>query len=204
MKTYPEAPRRGLTADEITQVESLTTDRLRAMLPRLRDHWQTGLYWYEDAHRIAQSIGRLFGCSVTTAAGVLAALSPRIGWETNQDESKHVFEYGEDWGYVALRANVDKALDIIDGADPEHRLGGRKVRSFYRNILDPYGSLDVTLDGWMAYVLDLPKGHKYLERRRVYDAIADGFRTVAAEHGIMPHQLQATVWLSVRNGAGAS
>ena len=205
---FPNPPRRGLTAEELDQVTTTTTDRLRKMVDRLdRSDWQEGMAWYFEAHSIAQGIGRLYGCGVTKAAGVIATLSPRIAWETNVDEAREIFEYGEDWGYVSLRRNVDKALWLtepeVDNDYAERLISGRKVRAFYRNIRYPATSLDVTLDGWMYDALNLPvtdNGNpKYLERRGVYDAISDGFRIVAADHGILPHQLQAAIWLSVRS-----
>lgn len=205
MTDWPIAPRRKFTPDELAQITSVTVDRLHAMLPDLTaGEWEDGRTWYVAAHGTARGMARLYGCGTSTAAAVIAALSPRIAWETNVDEAHECFVYGDDWGYAALRANVDKALDIIAGSDPEDRLGGRKVRSFYRNIIDPYGSLDVTLDGWMATALDLPlydNGNvPILQRKGGYDAVAEGFRLVADELGVMPHQLQATVWLHHRHG----
>jgi hypothetical protein len=161
------------------------------------------LDWYFEAHRTAKALGKEHGLSTRSVAGIIAAMSPRCSWENNLDDTRLILESGENNGFFSFEDGVGKALWIIDGEDPDTVLGGRKVRSFWRNIADPDGSLDVTLDSWMGRCLTLPAGGRhaeqgYLDRAGVYDAIADGFRTVAADHAVMPHQLQASLWLAER------
>ena len=48
-------------------------------------------------------------------------------------------------GNVGLKSNVDKALAILNGAAPLDILGGDKVRTFYGNIVNPWGE-GVTID----------------------------------------------------------
>ena len=45
-----------------------------------------------------------------------------------------------------LSLGIDRACAILAGSDPYHVLGGRKERSFYRNILSPDTAGPVTVD----------------------------------------------------------
>lgn len=193
--TYPvTATPRGLTAEELQQVTDTTVTTLRHLVDRLtHDQWVTGLNWYFEVHVTARHLARTWYRTIDQVAGVIAALSPRCRWEDNLWDTESVLNDGEDASVTAYGTNVVKALWILDGSNPEDILGGRKVRSFYRNIAHPSTSLDVTIDAWIIRILNLPY-EKYLQRAGVYDAIADAFRTVAEEHGVLPHQLQAAIW----------
>ena len=186
---------RALTDEELATLTSDTVDQLEIRCDWLTQaEWIDGMEWYQLAHGLAQRWSQKHKLPFDYVAGIIAALSPRIQWEVNLADAKSILEDGEQASTAAFGPNVVKALWILDGTDPESELGGRKVRSFYRNISDPYVSLDVTLDGWMASIL----GHnpKFLERKGTYDAISEGFRIVAERHCILPHQLQAALWIS--------
>ena len=200
MTDYP-TPRHGLNGDELASVTDTVADRLRSIVDRL-DHetWTLGMSWYGNANAYARTLSAEYDVPYEYAAGIIAALSPRVSWADNLKGADSILADGEQASTMALGVNVVKALWIENGSDPDSILGGRKVRSFWRNISQPYSSLDVTLDGHMVNALGLPS-HRYLERKGVYDAIADAFRTVAEEHGILPHQLQAAVWIHVRGDA---
>ena len=84
-------------------------------------------------------------------------------------------------------------------------LGGRKVRSFYRNIAFPTSSHDVTLDTWMLHALvpdeyyaHLATSYSFLSRAGVYDAVSDAIREIADDRGELAHEVQATIWIHVR------
>ncbi len=196
--TYPTPKYRGLDRVELEDVTSLVTDRLRDIVDTLdRETYRRGLSWYGNANAYARKLAEAHDVPFEYVVGIIAALSPRISWSDNLKGAESILADGEQASTMALGTNVVKALWIANGSDAGDILGGRKVRSFWRNISAPYDSLDVTLDGWMVKALGLPSFH-YLERKGTYDAIADGFHIVAAEHGILPHQLQAAVWIQAR------
>lgn len=202
MSAYPTPPGK-LTSQELEQVERLTHHKLHVLINHVtREEWALGATWYVEAGNLSRRMAEKHDLPSVYVAGIMAVLSPRVRWDDNIKDTENVLTDGEEAATMALGPNVAKALWIIDGTDPDTELGGRKVRSFWRNISDPHGSLDVTLDGWMVKALDLPDTRgRYLERVGVYDAISDAFRTVAAERGIMPHELQATIWINVRGSA---
>ena len=197
---YPDPPRKALTGEQLQEVTDATVERLHELIGFIdQDTWHEGMTWYFEASRLAHNFGQLFNIGKQHVSAIIAALSPRVNWDANIDDAKLLLETGDEYGYMALGANVSKALWLRDGDNPDKVLGGRKVRSFYRNIYRPTTSLDVTLDAWMMFALDKTLDYKYLERKGTYDAISEGFRIVAGERGIMPHQLQAALWIHVRN-----
>ena len=197
---YPVAKSRSLDRVELEDITGIVVEQLCDIIDTL-DHetWVEGMAWYERANSYALKLSDKHNVPYAHVAGIIAALSPLVSWEDNLKGAHSILVDGEQASTMALGSNVVKALWISDGSDPDTILGGRKVRSFWLNISQPHNSLDVTLDNHMVRALGLPS-HRYLERKGVYDAVSDGFRIVANEHGVMPHQLQAAVWIHVRGG----
>jgi hypothetical protein len=78
-------------------------------------------------------------------------------------------------------------------------LRGDKVTAFYDNLLHPETSDKVTIDTWIRRValneLDVRKTPAIPSK--LYYTIADAYRLAASKIGVLPHQLQATNWLTV-------
>jgi thermostable 8-oxoguanine DNA glycosylase len=76
---------------------------------------------------------------------------------------------------------------------------GLKTWAFYRNLLEPNSSEEVTLDRHMVrYFRDLGFSG-YLTRRR-YQELEGVIQEAAYELGVIPCQLQAAIWLAVKEG----
>lgn len=157
---------------------------------------QEGTLWYPLAHLFAHTVG--IG-SVKRGAGILAALSPQTSWPENKRLALNA-RTGKITGHTG--ANCRKALECRQGFEPLDVLGGNKVRAFYSLILEPGNAFDVVVD---RHAFDVALGYvtnnlarKVLERRGGYDYVADAYRNAAAELGILPSVLQATVWLTWR------
>lgn len=197
-----EAQLERLRQDVTVQAASLAADLTS-------EEWASGIGWYGTAHAEALRLAMQAGVTVHVAAGVIAALSPRMRWVDNlQDARKMLVDGDRFYGMMALPSNILKAIRIIDGEDPETVLGGRKVRSFYRNILFPVTSLDVTQDVWfLRHVVPAEWTNGYtqyahfLGRKGVYDAIAEAIRDLADDFAVLPHQLQAALWVQARGQA---
>lgn len=154
--------------------------------------------WYGQARAACRAMAREHSVSERTAAGVVAALSPRQQWRFNLKAADMVLAARaagkRQPPRVGIMGNVAKAWRIAGGEKPLAVLGGPKVRAFYRNIT---GDLDhVTVDVWAARAAGLD-GHP--KNVREYDAVADEYRRVAALVGIRPAQLQAIVWVVIRS-----
>lgn len=179
---------------------------------------QEGLDWYKNAHEACDAIGRGYGIPVEKVAGVVAALSPGLQWKLNLEQAEYFIRHVQAGASMddacALpvgvygKGNRRKAYRILksDGAF-ETVLGllgkrGPKTRAFFTNIANPYSYGAVTIDRHAkgaAYniienrdKLTIVKESEYLTLQKVY-------QNVAARIGILPHQLQAVVWVVWRN-----
>jgi hypothetical protein len=159
-----------------------------------------GLAWYPSAHSIGADLAIDHGATVAQAAGVIAALSPQNGWGSNVAQAGQAFGDGHAGNVGHYDDATGKATEIIAGADPDGVLGGRKVRSFYRNIVDPLRPGHVTID---RHMVDLLTGERFadakvLERVGVYQLAAAVIRGVARELGMLPQEVQAVAWVAWR------
>lgn len=185
-----------------------TADDVAAMAGRILEHYRDDIAamddaraWYANARAAARRLAREHGTTVSVAAGVIAALSPRCPWGRNVIAADIILgaaRRGDDLPSVGLKANARKAFAIASGAGrPLDILRGPKVRSFYRNIL---GDVDaVTVDVWAARAAGVDSKAR-LDGRR-YDHIADAYRYAARIVGVAPAVLQAIVWVSIRGTA---
>lgn len=128
-------------------------------------------------------------------------------------------------GIMATRAAV--AIILARGADPNDPLpqksdkkatvlNGPKVRSFYNNIIDPYHSMDATIDTHMLMAMTASREYTDPETGVVgrmpkdkvewlasspgaYQMMNDIIAAAAKERGLKPHEMQAAVWVHWRD-----
>lgn len=182
-----------------------------------------GKIYYRTTHdRILSHIAgygtHISGYVITAerAIGAFCALSP------NNDESgnyrdlvtviaaSHKRMQFEDFSVSTWAPNKLKAWRILRyGESPLKVLGGDKVRSFYRNILNPLDPVPVTIDGH-CYNIYRGERRPLVSRRKTqtgevkispavdegltYKEVARAYRSAAMSLEILPNQLQATVW----------
>lgn len=158
-----------------------------------------GMAWYERAESTMEAMQARYGVDRATAAGVTAALSPRVRWATNLVAAERVIraaQLGMRAPSVGTRANVRKAWAIANGADPDAVLGGPKVTAFYANLSGDHDR--VTVDVWAARAAGADPERLTDKRRR---ELRDAYTRAAAARGVTPRQLQAAVWVAVRGAA---
>lgn len=172
------------------------------------DDTAAGMGWYAMAHAQA---ARISGGNVETGAGVIAALSPQIGWNENVRIAGKAF--ADDKASGQTTANCVKADRIMFGyGAPLDVLGGNKVRAFYAAIVDPNHPTAVVVD---RHAFDIAVGRVtdnatrgVLSRVGVYELFADAYRQAAdilsAQFGttISPSAVQAVTWLAWRRMKG--
>lgn len=169
----------------------------RALVARYREAdeetEQLGSGWYRRSRVVARSLARAHGTSLSVAAGVLAAVSPRIRWSSNIAVADALLGGKPVAGVFG--SNLRKAERIIDGEKPLNVLGGDKVRAFYRAIMgDPDA---VVLDVWMMRAAGWTKASL---TPREYAALSEALTAAAARVGVDPADFQAVVWTHVRGG----
>jgi hypothetical protein len=162
-------------------------------------NYQASLDWYFILHDYAKNLAERNGLTLLQAAGVISALSPMITFQTNLRDAERFCATRRLDNLATYMNQRKKALAII-GAKSEKEvlklLGGNKTKSFFLNIYRPKTSQDVTIDTWMIKFF----GFKSLTPKRYADASKE-MQNVAKELGIMPHQLQALVWVGMRGKA---
>lgn len=166
------------------------------------DEIREGLSWYLDAHNFACILDSEIHDQPFRAAGVIAALSPMMGWESNKKQAAIAIERGNANG-LGLAKNCAKADRILNGADPLDVLGGNKVRAFYATILDPHAMVIPVID---RHAFDIAvgmvtdeKARGTLSRKGEYDRFGEVYIDAANVAGISSSQMQAITWVSWRN-----
>jgi hypothetical protein len=175
------------------------------VIEALLTHWnaadadtrRAGRRWYDsaeaEARAIAVALPERFG--PVTAAGILAALSPRAQWSVNVRWAWAVAR-GRERAYppaVGLPDARAKAWRIAHGERPSQVLGGPKVRAFWRAIA---GDRDAAvIDIWMlrAMGIDQPS-----VKPAQYERCAEALREAARRVRVPTRDFQATVWMQVR------
>lgn len=160
-----------------------------------------GATWYARARALATDLDP---ADPRRAAGVIAALSPRLTWTGNVSAARAAYA---GLPIPTLKANALKARAILDGADPLDVLGGLKVRAFYACIVDD--ATDAVCVDMHAHDIavgrvtdDATRG--MLARVGAYDAVADAYRSAARiisrETGetVPAYIVQATTWVTWR------
>lgn len=157
------------------------------------EEFEAGVAWYGVAHEIAIDLG----LGAKTGAGVIAALSPQLGWAPNIAAAVNLVK--EDNPRPAgIGPFIEKARRIRDGEEPEAVLGGRKVRSFYRNILYPGRPGPVTVDRHAVSVATDIVDIRALDKTGFYQMVAAAYRGAGRLLNLYPHQAQAITWLTYR------
>lgn len=195
----------------IEHIDSTITDESIAL----------GARWYPEAHAFAQSLADAYGVTLEQAAGVISAVSPRVGWVRNKMLAENIVREGmkcKALGFDvrrtvkliggALTANLTIAVRILYGEPISDVLTGVKRRSFYNNIVSAGADSDgsVTIDTWMQRVamavspdqgMDLDDSVRFLSARKHagYAAIATAVRKVAWKRGLSPATVQAAYWV---------
>lgn len=169
-----------------------------------------GANWYLEAHDYAVTLSVRYGVSVMTAALVLALLSPRNKWRRNKvdaDTLLSAYKNGvppETVTVATFHANRDKAWAAIaagDDVDVLSLTGREKVYYFYLCIINPTDWFPVCVDSWAYEAANGERGNVTEKRRQ---DVQNAYTQVALAHGLIPSQLQAIVWLTIRRERGES
>lgn len=182
----------------------------RIVARRLRAHYDrssaaerlAGRCWYADARAVAELLADAYGTTVAQAAYVLAALSPNTSWSANIRAAEHACEGYRDgtdpdsWRGAGYSENRRKAWRILSGE--LGALQGPKVTMFARGILgDPDAC---TVDVWMQRAAGIGGAvGSPAPTVREHRVIRAAIERVAAATGETVRDLQAIVWVHVRN-----
>lgn len=181
---------------------------LRTFHQATAEEIQNGMLWYRQTNEEADHIAEQSGKSVACVAGIIAAMSPGLRWETNVEAAERVIR-GEKLDGLGVRwyANVRKARKIVKGHNPDVVLRGNKVKAFAACITNPSNEVSVCIDGhcysiWCGRRIPLAEVPALTDR--LYYRIAGDFTIVARNLCLLPMQMQAIVWLTHRRLHGVT
>lgn len=170
-----------------------------------------GREWYSNANEYASALALKYNIHVESAAGIIAALSPNNRWSRNLIDAEALIKVcasggnPEDVKVATFNKNKAKAIAILQGEDPFHVLGGRKVCAFFQCIM---GVDAVCVDGhaysiWLGQRVATTKTPSI--GAKLYEQIANDYRkateqinNITGQH-FTPAQVQAVTWVVWRN-----
>lgn len=177
---------------------------------------------YEDYNNLIKVFSKASGTSPEKFANVMSALSPANPLERNALDALRynlfakkklstiaspIFLDEREIGSVKAQtygANRTKAANLIVGLE---KLTGNKRKAFLNNMLDPFGSPDVTVD-YRAQGDALNKKFNVKNaptmNREQYDKVSQAFRNVGSRAGVSGLGVQAATWIGGRMGSKAA
>lgn len=175
----------------------------RATPQELRD----GMEWYDDAMAFAQLLSDFFSITRVMAAAIISALSPNNKWERNKVDAWTLCQaYADgltlgDFKVCTYNANKVKAWGIRSGTVAITK-DTPKTYAFALNVGDRDESV-VTLDKWMARAFSTtslkPRKTPETFTSKQYDRFQTHFVNLALRLEYKPYELQAIVWVVIRN-----
>jgi hypothetical protein len=161
---------------------------------------------YGRYHQVMRDLAELYGFPVERAAAAFCALSPNNDYVGNLRSVVSLL-YGVRHGWPldeiqcsTYRHCLARAHDYVTGAAGFlAETEGRKIRSFYRNILNPDDPRYVTVDGhvcaaWRGERLTMKEA--LVKGDREYDRIEGAVMALACRAGMLPNQYQAAIWFT--------
>lgn len=158
---------------------------------------EQGRQWYRESNAIAVAHVVEYGVSLETASGVLAALSPRMGWGSNVMFAERMMASGGTLDHGCLSRSLEQARRIYHGESPLDVLGGPKTRAFYEAILTAGESKTAVIDVHAWAMLVGERGAKPPTIRQYREADLR-MRRAASIVGENVHDFQAITWLAWR------
>lgn len=165
---------------------------------------EEGKVAYPRYNEVLGEIAGLYGYPLPAVIACFAALSPNNDYVGNLRSAVSVL-VGHRAGVPVQEIKVstynhcrDRAYTYLSGVSFLDTVVGKKIRSFYLNILDPLDPEPVTIDG---HAINIWRGER-LPLKTVahgttrYEIVATDFRAVAQEAGLLPNQLQAITWFT--------
>lgn len=161
-----------------------------------------GLNWYNEFYLWCDYLAKKYNKTTFVIASIFSALSPRNKLYKNKIDTITILEAVKNNTPVnqikvsTFNRNKNKAYNIALNKDSINK-DSLKTYSFCKNI----GELDsnfVTIDVWQLRALTGKKENK-TPTKLEYLQMVDIHKKIAKKNNILPYQLQAITWTSLRN-----
>lgn len=168
---------------------------------------------YSKYQHITGKIAAKHGFAPIIGAAVFAALSPNNDYWGNLRDADTLLAAAaagkglDDFKVSTYGNNKRKAWRIAQGEDPDSLIVALKTSNFFHNIADPKDPRYVTIDGHMHNIWfnrrapiqsKNPNVRVVKVDNKLYQVIADGIKAFAAEHGLVPCEMQGVLWQTWR------
>lgn len=159
---------------------------------------EAGAAWYQEAHAVAAHQAEEYGLAVEKTSGIIAALSPRLGWGPNVMLAERMLASEGRLMHGGLGRSLEQARHIHAGADPLVVLGGPKTRAFYTAILTAGQEGAAVID---RHAWDMLTGERGAPSPTIkqYRTAAECMKRAAKIVGVGVHELQAATWVTWRS-----
>lgn len=163
---------------------------------------------YERYHVVMRRFSERYGFPVDEVTSAFVALSPNNDYHGNLRSLASVLDARandipvERVTVTTYNACRNRAYAYLNGAVSFlDTVKGQKVRAFRDNILRPFKSPLVTVDGhmvaaWHGKQMTMTEANRLLKSESEYRRIAWDITQLAVAHDLLPHQVQAILWLT--------
>lgn len=160
-------------------------------------------FFYYEANRFVCWLGAISEMSPVAVGAIVAALSPRNGWHTNQLDAISICQ-GGDRGFNVVGRDLGRARELL-ALRPETEtealrvLSGPKTSAFFRNLIHPSSDVGIPIDRHIARIIyghDLSESKftSLLSRSGEYDRLERVISRVAKDLGLRPIVLANRLW----------
>jgi hypothetical protein len=159
-----------------------------------------GLNWYKDIHDYCRLVSDMYSIELWKVCAILSALSPNNRFYRNVIDVISLIKHKGNAKVCTYNSNKQKALKCLEANSFDECLKlfkGRKTLSFFLNIYKPLSNDRVTIDVWMIRYFDI-KGSLTDKKYRQAETIV---KQCADKLNMLPHQLQALLWIAARGNA---
>lgn len=171
---------------------------------------QDGLTWYAEANKYAKELGKRFNLSIQQVAGLIAVFSPQAGWVENKRYTVSFLYQPNIRVRSQVQTNKAKSIlklnneaDIYNAQSTQDK--AFKTKAFFKNILNPDLDDSVTIDRHaIASCIQHPDNVSALDQSygqltaQQYEFFQSCYIKAARQVNVLPHQLQAIVWVTYR------
>ncbi len=160
---------------------------------------------YFRYNEVLKNLAAFYSVGFPETVAVFAALSPNSDYLGNLRSTATVVK-GWKAGVDVERIRVvtynhcrDRAFEYLNGTSFLETVKGKKIRSFYSNILNPLDPEPVTIDG---HAVNVWRGRRMTlkavatDGRFNYEIVAADYRAAANRVGLLPNQVQAITWFA--------
>lgn len=164
--------------------------------------------WYFEINEYCKNLSDIYGIPLIKVAAIMSALSPNNTVRLNCISLEKFLRHNGNCKVTTFDGQKRKALTILNSDDNitieevKKILGANKdsalkTKAFFDNIFRPETSQAVTVDLWM---IRWAKIEGSLTPKRYRD-VAQKIKDLAQELQVLPHQVQAKLWVDIRGNA---